>query len=86
MVATHNGILFSLRNKDSSGICNNAVENNIVLNEINNPSRKRQMISVLTQMQKLKHSELSKAKSGAVVTRDPGRVGGKLYLKGGCLT
>lgn len=44
------------------------------------------MISVLTQMQKLKHSELSKAKSGAVVTRDPGRVGGKLYLKGGCLT
>lgn len=86
MIATHNGILFILRNKDSLGSCNNVAENNIVLNEISNPSKKRQMISVLTHVQKLKQSELSKAESRVVVTRDSGRVGGKLYLKGGCLT
>lgn len=64
MKATHNGILFSLRNKDSSGSCNNVGENNIVSNEINKPRRKRQMISVLTHTEKLKQSELSKAESG----------------------
>lgn len=44
------------------------------------------MISVLTHTEKLKQLELSKAESGAVVTRDSGRGGGKSYLKGGCLT
>lgn len=86
MIPTHNGILFSLRNEDSSRICNNVVENNVLLNEMNNSSTKRQMFSVLTHVQKLKQSELPKAESGVVVTRNLGTMGGKFYLKGGCLT
>lgn len=81
-IATHNGILFILRNKDSFGSCNNVAENNIVLNEISNPSKKRQMISVLTHVQKLKQSELFKSREWSGGYLRLGESGWEIISKG----